>query len=357
MVLEFSAAGVRYSLQSLRALDQPPPRLDSSGSVPTDVGGLSFTSLGQWARADRLRYASDDAWLASLLESFRSNFKYNLNVAASSAPDPLAEFFFSTRQGYCSHFAATLAELLRANGIPVQLVTGYLGADFNASGNFYTLRQSQAHVWLEARLDGDPRVIRIDPTLGVPPAAGSLSPELIQREFGGHRVGASAWQSWATVQSWRYRLEAWRINASREFMAIGYDDSGNAGKAPGLLERLSVEHLSMVLGFFSLCFLMVAVLVWRASGVSRGASMTDQLVRRLIQLGGHTDPSFAVAPTESRLDFVRRWATLHGQPLSRIERFAMNCLRFDYGAPLEGQRADRMRWRRRLQRRLARLSV
>jgi hypothetical protein len=293
----------------------------------------------------------------SLLDSFRNGFKYNLNVANSRASDPLAEFFFSTKQGYCSHFAATLAELLRANGIPVQLVTGYLGADFNASGNFYTLRQSQAHVWLEARLDGDSQVLRIDPTLGVPPAAGSLSPEIIQREFGGHGMGASAWQSWATLQSWRYRLEAWRINASREFMAIGYEGSGAAGKTQGLFERFSVEHLSTVLGFFSLCFLMVALLVWRASGSLRSASMTDQMVRRLMQLSVHAETPFEIDPTESRIDFVRRWARFHGKPLNRMERFAMNCLRFDYGAPMGGQRADRKRWLYLLKRRLRRLSI
>ncbi|MBK9998603.1 MAG: transglutaminase family protein [Nitrospira sp.] len=67
--------------------------------------------------------------------------------------------------------------MLRATGIPARLVTGFLATEWNEFGGYYTVRQRDAHAWVEVYF---PRSgwITMDPT---PPA-----PE---------NIGQTWWQS------------------------------------------------------------------------------------------------------------------------------------------------------------------
>lgn len=79
------------------------------------------------------------------------------------------EFLFQTRSGFCEHFASAFVILMRAAGVPARVVTGYLGGEYNAIGNYLIVRQSDAHAWTEVWLDGRGWV-RVDPTNAVSPA-------------------------------------------------------------------------------------------------------------------------------------------------------------------------------------------
>src|SRR2546427_12906923 len=61
--------------------------------------------------------------------------------------------------------------MLRVLGIPARLVTGFLHGEWNDFGNYYTVRQRDAHAWVGVLF---PRSgwITFDPTPSVP-AAGS----------------------------------------------------------------------------------------------------------------------------------------------------------------------------------------
>ena len=78
---------------------------------------------------------------------------------------PIDEFLFSTRKGFCEHYASAMAILLRAASIPARVVTGYQGGSMN--GDYMIIRQSDAHAWVEAWIDGSWR--RYDPTAAVAP--------------------------------------------------------------------------------------------------------------------------------------------------------------------------------------------
>jgi transglutaminase-like putative cysteine protease len=68
--------------------------------------------------------------------------------------DPLSEFLFNTRKGHCEFFASAMATLLRAAGIPSRVVMGFQRGEWNELGGFYTVRQRDAHVWVEAYFEG-----------------------------------------------------------------------------------------------------------------------------------------------------------------------------------------------------------
>ncbi|ASJ76511.1 transglutaminase TgpA family protein [Granulosicoccus antarcticus] len=79
---------------------------------------------------------------------------------------PVDEFLFDTRAGFCEHYAAAFVVLMRGAGIPARVVTGYLGGEMNE--DYMIVRQSDAHAWAEAFIDGAWR--RYDPTGAVAPS-------------------------------------------------------------------------------------------------------------------------------------------------------------------------------------------
>lgn len=93
----------------------------------------------------------------------RRNYTYSLSTPPPP-PDisPIEDFLFNSKKGYCEHYATSMVLMLRAIGIPSRVVTGFLGGDLNEHGNYIIVRQSNAHSWVEAVIDG--RWRRFDPT-------------------------------------------------------------------------------------------------------------------------------------------------------------------------------------------------
>ncbi len=120
------------------------------------------------------RKNNTDAQVISLaLANFNGkNFRYTLEPPALGYHG-IDDFLFSTRQGFCEHYASSFVYLMRAAGIPARVVTGYQGGEYNAFGNYYIVRQSDAHAWAEVWLQ-DQGWMRIDPTA-------AISPERVER--------------------------------------------------------------------------------------------------------------------------------------------------------------------------------
>jgi transglutaminase-like putative cysteine protease len=117
----------------------------------------------------RQKHADDGAIVDEVLRMFRTqNFFYTLE------PPPLGEhavdeFLFTTRAGFCEHYASAFAVLMRAAGIPARIVTGYQGGEINELGDYFIVRQADAHAWTEI-WTADRGWVRIDPTSAVSPA-------------------------------------------------------------------------------------------------------------------------------------------------------------------------------------------
>jgi transglutaminase-like putative cysteine protease len=82
--------------------------------------------------------------------------------------NPVDDFLFNTRRGFCEHYATSFVYLMRAAGVPARIVTGYQGGEYNSNGDYYIVRQSDAHAWAEVWLAGKGWV-RVDPTAAVSP--------------------------------------------------------------------------------------------------------------------------------------------------------------------------------------------
>lgn len=109
---------------------------------------------------------------ASAIESYlRASYQYSLDLKAGG-PDPLADFLFNVRSGHCEYFSTAMTVMLRTRGIAARVVNGFLPGEYNEAAGAYTVRQSDAHSWVEVYFPQTNSWVTFDPT----PAAGRTTP-------------------------------------------------------------------------------------------------------------------------------------------------------------------------------------
>jgi transglutaminase-like putative cysteine protease len=110
--------------------------------------------------------------VAKAIEShLRQDYGYSLQMTAGG-PDPLADFLFHVKTGHCEYFSTAMTVMLRTRGIPARVVNGFLPGEFNEAAGAYTVRQSDAHSWVEVYFPDSQTWVTFDPT----PAAGRVEP-------------------------------------------------------------------------------------------------------------------------------------------------------------------------------------
>ncbi len=82
------------------------------------------------------------------------NLAYSLDLRRESDLDPLDDFLFERKAGNCEFFAAGMAILLRAQGIPARVVNGFQRGEWNEVGQYFAIRQRDAHSWVEVFFPG-----------------------------------------------------------------------------------------------------------------------------------------------------------------------------------------------------------
>ena len=98
----------------------------------------------------------------------RENFIYTLQPGKTTGQNISDDFLFNTQKGFCQHYASSFALLMRAANIPARIVLGYQGGQLNPLNQVFSIRQSDAHAWVEVWLKNKGWV-RIDPTAAVAP--------------------------------------------------------------------------------------------------------------------------------------------------------------------------------------------
>lgn len=132
--------------------------------MPANFNPQSRELAAQW-RAE----SNDDREIVQhALTMFREQpFSYTLEPPLLGG-NTVDDFLFNTRAGFCEHYASAFTFLMRAAGVPARVVTGYLGGEQNAYGDYFEVRQSDAHAWSEVWLEGSGWT-RVDPTAAVAP--------------------------------------------------------------------------------------------------------------------------------------------------------------------------------------------
>ena len=156
-----------YAVSDVHAPSPEELRRDKPG-YPDDMGAyLQLPPLGERVKDLANEITSSDRSVydkaLSIKRYLLTNFKYTRTLGRGSADYPLEEFLFTNKEGHCEYFATAMAVLLREVGIPSRIVNGFIGGDLNKHGNFFLVRESDAHSWVEVFFPGHGWVT-FDPT-------------------------------------------------------------------------------------------------------------------------------------------------------------------------------------------------
>ena len=176
----------------------------------------------------RMAHPHDMDYVNAVLGMFAQQAFYYTLTPPKLSNHTVDEFLFTTRRGFCEHYASAFAILMRAAGIPAHVVTGYQGGTFNRFADYWILRQSDAHAWDEVWIDGRGWV-RVDPT-------SAIAPERVEHGLtdaaGADELLASRWQRrtpWfadarlrldAVRQLWRERILLYDHDSQQELLEM-----------------------------------------------------------------------------------------------------------------------------------------
>jgi transglutaminase-like putative cysteine protease len=204
-------------------VDPPGTGLSEALSLPAGFNPRSRALAAQL----KAGATSDAVVLQRVIADLRARrLVYTLQPALLGR-DGVDDFLFETRAGFCEHFAAAFAVLMRAAGVPTRIVTGYQGGELNPVDGTLVIRQSDAHAWTEVWLSGQGWV-RVDPTALAAPqriesgvvaalADSSPLPLLLRTDLGWVRDLRHRWE--ALSNAWNQRVIGYNPERQRELLA------------------------------------------------------------------------------------------------------------------------------------------
>ncbi len=133
-----------------------------------------------------------------------ANTEYDLDAPVPpGGADAVDDFLFESKLGYCEQIASTLTVMLRSQGVPARLATGYVPGERDRVSGVWKVRASDAHAWVEV-LFPQTGWQPFDPTASVP-----LSGEVDGGTIGGDLIGAAS----SSIASHRLELGALAVAA------------------------------------------------------------------------------------------------------------------------------------------------
>jgi len=259
----------------------------AGGQLPASLpAGTDVTRLPEGSSprarelAARLRADAPDerAYLDAVLHMFREQPYFYTLQPERLGSEPVDQFLFETRSGFCEHYASAFAVLARAAGIPARIVAGYQGGTRNPIGDYWIVRQSDAHAWVEVLLDG--AWIRIDPTAAVAPERILSGPDF--GALGAGRQGFERFAPGAMLERLALSWDAASATWDRWVLAFGPDSQLALLKTLGI-EAPSTRTLVALLSVILLVAL--ALLTWLYGRQARPREMdpAERLWRRFCQ--------------------------------------------------------------------------
>ena len=334
-----ASARLEYTVHS-RPAPVAPADLQFQPAVYTEVFAQHFLQLPESservrALAQEITRSKTSAYeKAQAIEAYLSrNYRYSLDLSPGRQTRPLEEFLFERKTGYCEHYATAMVVLLRNVGVPARLVTGFLATEWNEYGNYYLVRQRDAHAWVEVHLPNSGWVT-MDPTPAVSETVGDSQWFAVSRVIDTLRlrwnrffVQYNAADQLAVVRGLKEGTTVVRDRAWSSLSSLLAPAGDFAGK---LLSRVVEGNVRLTVGFLSFIALGVGLVVWlvqrkpwnrwRSSSATHGEyaviaqiyrNVLQQIARYGIVKAEHT------TPREFLLVVGRQWAAA-GESVSTI---------------------------------------
>lgn len=304
------------SLSRWRLHSAPPLRFDSTLSpylrratlqLPAGFNPRTATLAQQW-RQDA--GGDDEAIVRRALQWITTDFSYTLDTPAAGR-DPIDEFLFGYKAGFCEHFSSAFVVLMRNAGVPARVVTGFAGGTRNRIGDYWVVRRMDAHAWAEVWLP-QRGWVRVDPTAAVAPER--ILDTLDDRLQAG--TDTPLRQRWL------------QLGQMGDWLRRGWNDlvlSFDARRQQQLLKPFGLDDLGpgqLVAGFVVAALLALAWMAWL---LARGERERDPLLRAWHRLGRrYARLGLAREPHETAQHWAQRVHRQRPDPtlLALSQRFA-----------------------------------
>jgi protein-glutamine gamma-glutamyltransferase len=268
----------------------------------------------------------------SALQFFQAQgFRYSL-TPGEYGKNGLEQFLFHRRVGFCEHYAASFATLMRLTGIPARVVVGYLGGEYNDLGHFVLVRQADTHAWCEVWLP-ESGWTRVDPTTAVAPGRASLD----LNSFLERRIASGQMEARRSAFLTQLARSALFTNARLALETLSYEwDTRllafDADVQEVLLDSMGLANRGPFVLIIEILIVAIALLViyfgWMQlrtrSRADRVKALYERFCRKAARLGVQRDP------WEGPSDFSRRAALLLPDESERIRQISNTYIALRY---------------------------
>ncbi|HVH51968.1 MAG TPA: transglutaminaseTgpA domain-containing protein, partial [Gaiellaceae bacterium] len=158
---QHQAAG-RYTVTSYVSTADKASLRRAPTAIPEEVKRTYLqipSTLPQRVRdlAEKIVVGKTDAYdKAEAIESYlRTTYHYAPTVRPPPpGRDPVDYFLFDLKEDFCEYFASSMVMMLREVGVPARMVEGFTSGTFDPDTGQYTVKQVNAHAWVEAYFPG-----------------------------------------------------------------------------------------------------------------------------------------------------------------------------------------------------------
>ena len=289
----------------------------------------------QW----RAQNPAAEAVVRQVLDHFHDQpFHYTLE-APLLGDQPIDQFLFETRSGYCEHYASALTFLLRAAGLPARIVAGYHGGELNPIDRYLIVRQSDAHAWVEVWSDLAMTWLRVDPTAAIAPER--VSQSAVRAALAGEPLTAAVPEAGWRPAAWLHWLQLFRDAAEYRWhrTVLSYDLSRQQQWLGQWFEGVDGVTLARA-ALLVLLLAMLLPLFWLLPGrngphLDPADRSYQRFCRRLTSAG------LARQPGEPPADYARRLVLMRPDLAAEVNRISRAYMVLRYGQPT-ARRAARL---------------
>ena len=87
----------------------------------------------------------------AIRDYLRANITYNDQIEATpDGIEPVHYTLFVRQEAYCTYYASAMAVMLRSQGIPARIASGFSQGTYDEESSSYRVNASNAHTWVEA---------------------------------------------------------------------------------------------------------------------------------------------------------------------------------------------------------------
>ena len=317
---------------------------DSSLEVPS---GITTRTLELAKRLKKEGNGSALEMAKATSEYFSTKgYRYTLRpgkLKAHDGAEQLDEFLFNHKNGFCEHFSAAFANLMRLEGVPARIVIGFQGGRYNEYGGYLLVRKLDAHAWTEiwietGKLGPNGQKLgqwkRFDPTESVAPLRLALGGDYNRLDPQDLTAGLSSEEITrkldGSLSRYTLRLQfAWDALQMRwNAFLINYDLSAQLD----LLTQLGIQNASRLMLFGLLAFSLLAaaavsvlLLRWRAKRKDKLLATWDLFCKTMLKAGVRR------GETEGPLEFTDRAAIAKPAAAAAIHEIGRNYIELRYG--------------------------